>query len=37
MESNLPEEIAEMPVVNADVSSVEKAGDVDLVFFINAG
>ncbi len=32
MESNLPEEIAEMPVVNADVESVEKAGDVDLVF-----
>ena len=32
MESNLPKEIAEMPVVNADVASVEKAGDVDLVF-----
>ncbi len=32
MESNLPDEIAEMPVVNADVESVEKAGDVDLVF-----
>ncbi|HLN88666.1 MAG TPA: aspartate-semialdehyde dehydrogenase [Candidatus Binatia bacterium] len=32
MESNLPEEVAEMPVVNADVASVEKAGDVDLVF-----
>jgi aspartate-semialdehyde dehydrogenase len=32
MESNLPKEIAEMPVVNADVESVEKAGDVDLVF-----
>ena len=30
--SNLPKEIAEMPVVNADVASVEKAGDVDLVF-----
>ncbi len=32
MESELPKEIAEMPVVNADVGSVEKAGDVDLVF-----
>ena len=32
MESNLPKEIAEMPVTNADVVSVEKAGDVDLVF-----
>ena len=32
MESNLPQEIAEMPVVNADVAAVEKAGDVDLVF-----
>jgi aspartate-semialdehyde dehydrogenase len=32
METNLPQEIAEMPVVNADVASVEKAGDVDLVF-----
>ncbi len=32
MESNLPEEIAEMPVANADVDSVEKAGNVDLVF-----
>src|SRR5665647_1643167 len=32
MESNLIKEIAEMPVVNADVASVEKAGDVDLVF-----
>ncbi len=32
MESNLPKDIAEMPVVNADVDSVEKAGDVDLVF-----
>jgi aspartate-semialdehyde dehydrogenase len=32
METNLPAEIAEMPVVNADVVSVEKAGDVDLVF-----
>jgi len=32
MESNLPKEIAEMPVANADVESVERAGDVDLVF-----
>lgn len=32
MESNLPKETAEMPVANADVESVEKAGDVDLVF-----
>ncbi len=32
MESELPKEIAEMPIVNADVESVEKAGDVDLVF-----
>ena len=32
MESDLPKEIAEMPVVNADVISVEKAGNVDLVF-----
>ncbi len=32
MESDLPKEIAEMPVVNADVASVERAGDVDLVF-----
>ncbi len=32
METNLPKEIAEMPVANADVESVEKAGDVDLVF-----
>jgi aspartate-semialdehyde dehydrogenase len=32
MESELPKEIAEMPVVNADVASVEKAADVDLVF-----
>jgi aspartate-semialdehyde dehydrogenase len=32
MESQLPKEIAEMPVVNADVESVERAGDVDLVF-----
>ncbi len=32
MESELPKEIAEMTVVNADVASVENAGDVDLVF-----
>ena len=32
MESNLPREIAEMNVVDADVKSVEKAGNVDLVF-----
>jgi len=28
----MPREVAEMTVVNADVESVEKAGDVDLVF-----
>jgi aspartate-semialdehyde dehydrogenase len=32
MESKLPKEIAEMNVVDADVESVEKAGEVDLVF-----
>jgi aspartate-semialdehyde dehydrogenase len=32
MESNLPKEIAKMPIAHADVASVEKAGDVDLVF-----
>ena len=32
MESNMPSEVAEMPVVNTDVESVEKAGKVDLVF-----
>jgi aspartate-semialdehyde dehydrogenase len=32
MESELPKEIAEMQVVNANVVSVEKAGDVDIVF-----
>jgi len=32
METDLPAEIAEMPVVNADVTSVEQAGEVDLVF-----
>ncbi len=31
MESNLPSEIAEMPVVHSDVDSVSKAGKVDLV------
>src|SRR5215469_10006318 len=32
METDLPNEIADMPVVNADVESVEQAGKVDLVF-----
>jgi len=32
MESNLPREIAEMPVVHTDVESVEKAGKIDFVF-----
>jgi len=32
METSLPKHIADMPVVNADVESVEKAGDVDFVF-----
>jgi len=32
MESNLPRETAEMPVVHTDVESVEKAGKIDLVF-----
>jgi aspartate-semialdehyde dehydrogenase len=32
MESNLPREIAEMNVVDAGIESVEKAGNVDLVF-----
>src|SRR5512135_2094184 len=32
MESNLPEEIAEMNVANVNVESVEKSGDVDLIF-----
>ena len=32
MESDLPREIAEMPVVHTDVKSVEKAGNIDLVF-----
>jgi aspartate-semialdehyde dehydrogenase len=32
MQSDLPREIAEMDVVNSDVESVEKAGNVDFVF-----
>jgi aspartate-semialdehyde dehydrogenase len=32
MQSNLPREIAEMPVVHTDVESVEKAGNIDFVF-----
>jgi aspartate-semialdehyde dehydrogenase len=32
MESDLPREIAEMPVVHTDVESVEKAGNIDLAF-----
>ncbi len=32
MESNLPRELAEMTVANTDIESVEKAGNVDLVF-----
>jgi aspartate-semialdehyde dehydrogenase len=32
MELDLPREIAEMPVVHADVESVEKAGNIDLAF-----
>jgi aspartate-semialdehyde dehydrogenase len=32
METELPKEIAEMPVVNADVESVKQAGAIDLVF-----
>lgn len=32
MESNLPREIAEMTVTDANVESVEKAGNVDIVF-----
>ena len=32
LESNLPGEIAEKPVVHADVESVEKAGKIDFVF-----
>jgi aspartate-semialdehyde dehydrogenase len=32
LESNIPREIAEMPVAHADVESVEKAGNIDFVF-----
>jgi len=32
MESNLPREIADMNVADANVGAVEKAGDIDLVF-----
>jgi aspartate-semialdehyde dehydrogenase len=32
LESNMPREIAEMPVAHADVESVEKAGNIDFVF-----
>jgi aspartate-semialdehyde dehydrogenase len=32
LESNMPSEVADMPVVNTDVESVDKAGKVDLVF-----
>lgn len=32
LEHEMPREIAEMPVVNSDIKSVEKAGDIDLVF-----
>jgi aspartate-semialdehyde dehydrogenase len=32
IESSMPSEVAEMPVVNTDVESVEKIGKVDLVF-----
>ncbi len=32
LNSNLPDEIAEMSVVNVDLESVRKAGNVDLVF-----
>ncbi|MEM3579238.1 MAG: aspartate-semialdehyde dehydrogenase [Candidatus Bathyarchaeia archaeon] len=32
MEYKMPHEIAEMPVVNIDVKSVEKAGNIDFVF-----
>jgi aspartate-semialdehyde dehydrogenase len=32
MESNMPQEVAEMSVVNSNVESVSKAGKVDLVF-----
>jgi aspartate-semialdehyde dehydrogenase len=32
METEMPKEIAEMPVANIDVASAEKTGDFDLVF-----
>ena len=32
METDMPKEIAEMPVANIDVASCEKTGDFDLVF-----
>jgi aspartate-semialdehyde dehydrogenase len=32
METDMPKEIGEMPVANVDVVSVEKSGNVDLVF-----
>lgn len=32
MESDMPNKVAAMPVVNTDVDSVEKAGNVDIVF-----
>ena len=32
METEMPQEIAEMPVANIDVKSAEQTGDFDLVF-----
>ena len=32
METKMPKEICEMPLVNTDVVSVEKSGEIDLVF-----
>jgi aspartate-semialdehyde dehydrogenase len=32
METDMPKEIGEMPVANIDLASVEKTGDVDLIF-----
>ncbi|MBS7646271.1 aspartate-semialdehyde dehydrogenase [Candidatus Bathyarchaeota archaeon] len=32
LESKMPREVAEMPVVHSDVKSVEKAGNIDFVF-----
>ncbi len=32
METDMPKEISEMPVANIDLASVEKTGDVDLIF-----